>query len=377
MAPGSGYVSPYALSGLTPAFISDLGALGGSGRLNATVCLSTPQNVTSGPNPWYDMSLYHPPATGPQAQGITWGPQSLLQPQPRMPQGVISDSSDSVAYYVQRLIATAEALIGTTYQHHHDPLWNPYANGFSSDKGAANYWPWSSVSTNTTSNLYTPEQQLDGTWKLAHSTFPNPYAAAYGQGMAGIDCSDLTSLVYNVSAGIYMNSAIGQQGVVDDEGHYCGTSPLGWNNKVSAVFVDPSEPTSAAITSLTPQFLLGPNSVYDSTRNARYIKRFNHPGTLDSVIRQLQAGDLLFIAGSPVPTSSVTHVVLWLGEYGTMADGSPSPVPLVISSHDNTPAILDANGNMPPPGVAILPFDSDSWFYQNFSHAMRVLSVAD
>ena len=92
----------------------------------------------------------------------------------------------------------------------------------------------------------------------------------------------------------------------------------------------------------------------------------------------------------------IKHVVIWLGEYGTNADGTPSSVPLIISSHDNTPAIFDVNGTdqidlatglptamlpdgsnatdfLPPPGVQILPFTPDTWFYQNFTVAMQVV----
>ncbi len=35
--------------------------------------------------------------------------------------------------------------------------------------------------------------------------------------------------------------------------------------------------------------------------------------------------------------------------------------------------MLDSNNLLAPPGVEILPFDPNSWFYQNFAFAMRVL----
>ncbi|MCX6968542.1 MAG: hypothetical protein NTV93_00095 [Verrucomicrobia bacterium] len=85
----------------------------------------------------------------------------------------------------------------------------------------------------------------------------------------------------------------------------------------------------------------------------------------------------------------ILHVVMWLGPYGTTSNGTESAVNLVISSHDNTPAIFDNNGtaaidsfgfptsdidsHLPPPGVHILPFTPDTWFYQNFSLAMHVI----
>ena len=83
---------------------------------------------------------------------------------------------------------------------------------------------------------------------------------------------------------------------------------------------------------------------------------------------------------------------MWLGSLASNGDGSASAVPLVISSHDNTPAIFDTqainlqpgdlNGfpldgqiseHLPPPGVHILPFTVQNWFYQDFQLAMRIL----
>jgi hypothetical protein len=80
---------------------------------------------------------------------------------------------------------------------------------------------------------------------------------------------------------------------------------------------------------------------------------------------------------------------MWLGQTGT--DSSGNTFPLVISSHDNKPAIfdtlaLDATGfpldgnnaaHLPPPGVHILPFDQSNWFYQDFQLAMRVVAVPE
>jgi len=88
---------------------------------------------------------------------------------------------------------------------------------------------------------------------------------------------------------------------------------------------------------------------------------------------------------------------MWLGTNGVLASslGYDPSTPLVISSHDNTPAIfsttnldpttglpIPTNGqsqwqaiqaNLPAPGVHILPFISGNWFYENFVLAMRVI----
>ena len=98
-------------------------------------------------------------------------------------------------------------------------------------------------------------------------------------------------------------------------------------------------------------------------------------------------------------STNISHVVVWLGYYGVDTNGMPSDVPLVISSHDNTPAIFNttsidpltglptglitngASNNitdfLPPPGVEILPFATNTWFYNNFSVAMQVMAVPE
>ena len=111
--------------------------------------------------------------------------------------------------------------------------------------------------------------------------------------------------------------------------------------------------------------------------------QINQPGSLTDITDQLRAGDLLYIGN---PTDGVLHVVMWLGVNAT--DSAGNTFPLVISSHDNTPAIFDTAavntvtglpidknivGHLPPPGVQILPFHWSNWFYQDFMIAMRVL----
>jgi autotransporter-associated beta strand protein len=114
--------------------------------------------------------------------------------------------------------------------------------------------------------------------------------------------------------------------------------------------------------------------------------QLNSSTSLSNLTSQLQPGDLLYIGNS----TTIKHVVMWLGANGTNLDGTPSTVPLVISSHDNTPAIFDtlslnANGyptdgkaafHLPPPGVQILPFAPGNWFYNNFILAARLLPTS-
>lgn len=113
----------------------------------------------------------------------------------------------------------------------------------------------------------------------------------------------------------------------------------------------------------------------------------NASNSLANLISQLQPGDLLYIGAS----NEIKHVVMWLGANGTNLGGTPSSVPLVISSHDNTPAIFDTQSlnattgypsdgkiaaHLPLPGVQILPFAPGNWFYNNFILAARLLPTA-
>ena len=260
----------------------------------------------------------------------------------------------------QRLMYAAEQLIGTHYQHLHLPTFDP------AQVNVPSYtYPWSSVSTNT--NLQTTQQLQNGNLT---QTQANPYKAAYGSPQPGIDCTDFAAYIYNLALGIQMHSGTSSQISFIDG----GGSPV----SLGPGAIPTSTLVSATGTPITPNFLTSPNFGTNT---------LNAPGSLDGVISQLQPGDLLYMHGD----GTILHVVVWLGAYGTNADGSPSSVPLVISSHDNTPAIFDTqsinaagfplDGNiaahLAPPGVQILPFTSENWFYTNFSVAMQVVPVPE
>ncbi|MBN9118180.1 MAG: Ig-like domain repeat protein [Planctomycetes bacterium] len=398
----SGYVSPYAITGLDPTLVSNIGTSTGTGQLHDALTSTAPAYDPSGsPNPWYDT----------QYAANAYGPFLNQQPRVALPAGVSPGTVAATEFYMQRIMGAASALIGTAYQHHHDPLWNPYTNGFSDDPTANNYWQWATVSDNANSPIYgvVPDNDAPGGYSITTLANPaNPYQAVYGTGAAGIDCSDFLSLVYNVGAGFYMNTAVGEQGLAGADDNYIGPSSLGWFTGDGPLPVDYTQKTPGTVQEVAPQFLFGPHSAFHQTgdtyttgpdagdpisktqQNTRYITQLNSPNdaaAMDAIIDQLQPGDLLYITGGASEYSQVTHVVMWLGQYGTNADGSPSDVPLVISSHDNTPPVLDLGhaltqseaqsldiaDHMPPPGVQVLPFTPDTWFYQNFSHAMRVL----
>ncbi len=238
----------------------------------------------------------------------SWGPR----PPPYSEWQGPSDSS----LRRQRLLGFARRFIGTVYQHHHNPFWNPYDHGFTSDPAGGKdlYWPWSPVTI--------------------------------GRGTAGIDCSDFSAYIYNLALGIQMTTNVADQA----------------NNSTGI--------HTSSGTQIIPLVMEVPN-VAGTTRS-------NKPGDLADFIKGFLPGDLLYVRnlkGGDIAdrkVGEVSHVVIWLGEFGRMADGSVSPQPLVLSSHDNTPPINSTRG-LPPPGVHILPFDADNWFYKGFVRALRIL----
>jgi cell wall-associated NlpC family hydrolase len=210
---------------------------------------------------------------------------------------------------------------------------------------------------------------LQSSWQLANSnttsTVQNPYVAAYGSAAPGIDCTDFSAYVYSLALGIQMHSGTRSQVQFNNASNL----PAPGATAFSTVLDTTGTP-------LTPQFFYGPNFGTDVLNTGS--------AALAPLISQFQAGDLLYIGNS----TAIRHVVMWLGQTVTDSDGNTFP--LVISSHDNTPAIFDTlaltgtgypldgdiAGHLPPPGVHILPFAPSNWFYQDFQLAMRVLDTA-
>ena len=262
---------------------------------------------------------------------------------------------DETTWKQQRILAAAQSLLqaGTPYQHLHLPDFDP------AQVTSGTGFPWLPVSNEAT---------LQSSWQLAHGqsgTTPNPYAAAYGRPTAGIDCTDFTAYVYNLALGIQMHSGTPNQ--IEFVG---APKPTPGGTATATVLDSVGNP-------IVPQFFYGPNFG---------MPVLNGTSSLDAVISQFQAGDLLYMGD---PNLGILHVVMWLGQTGT--DSAGNTFPLVISSHDNTPAIFDTlaldaagfpsdgdiPGHLPPPGVHILPFAPSNWFYQDFQVAMRVVGVPE
>lgn len=269
-----------------------------------------------------------------------------------------------ITYDQQRLLYAAKRLIGTPYQHVHLPQFNGALN--------PNY-QWQPVTTND--YLQTSVELI----QRQTSAIPNPYKTTYGVATNGIDCTDFSAYIYNLALGIQMHSGTPNQVEFIN------------GSVTNSVLTDGSIPTATVFSSsgqqITPRFIMSPNFGKAD---------LNAPGSLSNVLAQLQPGDLLYMHSS---STNISHVVVWLGYYGVNSDGTASDVPLVISSHDNTPAIfnttnIDTNTGLPtnlsisessnnitsflpPPGVEILPFATNTWFYNNFSVAMQVMTVPE
>lgn len=268
-----------------------------------------------------------------------------------VPLNAVPVGVDPLTWQQQRLLAAANELLqaGTHYQHLHLPNFDP------AQVTSGTGFPWLPVSTNTAAT---------SSWQLANGgtgTVPNPYVTTYGIPAPGIDCTDFSAYVYSLALGVQLHSGTPTQ--IEFVGH---ANPTPGGTATATVLDTTGSP-------IQPQFFYGPNFG---------IASVNAPGSLDSLIAQFQAGDLLYIGN---PNMGILHVVMWLGQTGT--DSLGNVFPLVISSHDNTPAIFDTlalnptgfpldgdiAGHLPPPGVHILPFAPSNWFYQDFQVAMRVL----
>ncbi len=177
----------------------------------------------------------------------------------------------------ERVIATAARFIGYGYQHHHIPDWNPPAD-----------WPWKET--------------------------------CVGHNGKGVDCSNLTSFVYNQGFGIRISSGIGQQSEIE--------------------------------------------RALELRHHAIRIRTVDLPPEYSARQQVLRTGDLLYIRGRE--GGSITHVVIWVGSAGRAASG----VPLLIDSHGS--GVEDDQGRPIPCGVQLRPFRDHSWYNRCASHAHRI-----
>ena len=138
----------------------------------------------------------------------------------------------------------------------------------------------------------------------------------------GFDCSNFTSFVYNQSMGVGISSDVVKQS---------GTQEV---------------------------VLQG----LDRNLEVEIIPRKD---SVEQWVQALKPGDLLFIRAAR--TEEVTHVVIWLGDWGQAPDGTP----LVLDSHGAD--TRDADGVIIPQGVQLRPFRNGSWYATRADHAIRII----
>jgi cell wall-associated NlpC family hydrolase len=411
------FVSPYEISldPLISNWTTDFAQRALDIQNDATPTPTTPATLTS-TGSWTDLDS-SPNPYGPKLPQLYSIASSADNPNTALSDALTSDRGyayygvqlnstppsgvNPTTYDQERLLYAAEQLIGTHYQHNHLPQFDPrqsVANGTFSwviptiDKGPVSVNPY--ARTTVDYNNGTPGTAINPYYSPPDPSNPTNYGppyntsrSNYGQPLPGMDCTDFTAYIYNEALGIQLHSGTPTQVKFAD----------GTNTPQVGVM-----PTSIILSStgaaITPTFILGPHYGSTTPNGAGDV------AAMTAVMAQLRPGDLLYMQSG---SGGISHVVVWLGDYGTNADGTPSDIPLVISSHDNTPAIFatpdsnidpttglpymdtvtgqtfdpsnpaDVADMLPPPGVQILPFEPGNWFYQNFSFAMQILPVPE
>jgi hypothetical protein len=144
---------------------------------------------------------------------------------------------------------------------------------------------------------------------------------AFGGQSKGLDCSNFTSWLYNYGLGIKLRTKVDEQ--------------------AAAVEIPGPGGTGTILAEV----------IYDDSG-------------YDGLVRKLRAGDLLYIKNRQ---GEISHVVVWVGEYGRAPDGAP----LIVDCTDTERR--DCNGNAIPQGVQLRPFLPNCWYYRSFSHAHRII----
>ena len=212
---------------------------------------------------WYSESI--------KSKWGAWGvPTKAFPP----PDGIDKQSS---RWKRERVLATAIRYDGYTYQHHHLPDWNPPTD-----------WPWKEV--------------------------------GHGSNAKGVDCSNFTGFVYNLSLGI----------------------------KITSDCVKQSTQTQIKT-------------------NAGVLKfeQLQKPKLFANCKRDFRTGDLLFIKNK---AGDISHVVLWVGDIGQSLDNTPLILDSTGSNH------TDSTGNKIPDGVHLRPFTEKGWYWNSLSHGHRIIA---
>jgi hypothetical protein len=138
----------------------------------------------------------------------------------------------------------------------------------------------------------------------------------------GVDCSNFTSFVYNQGLGIKFSSDIQKQADIS-------SASINGSGEYVTVEIIPRQET------------------------------------VEAWKKVLKPGDLIFIR--PVSGSGISHVIMWLGEWGVSSDGTP----LILDSHGED--ARNSNGVLIPSGIYPRPCRETSWYMTNADHAIRII----
>jgi len=144
---------------------------------------------------------------------------------------------------------------------------------------------------------------------------------AWGKQSKGLDCSNFSSWVYNYGLGIKLLTNVHKQ---------------------------------AAATQVVAADDMG----------VILIKNIPAGSDFDALCKSLVAGDLLYIKNKK---GEISHVIIWVGEYGRSPDGKPLVLDSTGSGHK------DSNRKDIPVGIHLRPFTPDSWYFKSLSHAHRII----
>ena len=247
-----------------------------------------------------------------------------------------SPAPDLVRQFQQRLVSVALSNMGINYQHHYSPFWYSPAS-------------WQSALESTQQQSFQPAPQ--------------------GRQTQGLDCTNFTSWMYNLSFGFWLNSAT---------------------------------PSQATLSSVNVGWSPGTTLEVYSVKTAQEI--YKSAKTDDEIIallnENLQPGDILYLHGSPVDADpkefgleSASHAIVWLNDNSKGSDfqfvSLPSQSSSTQSSSDaggqQEPApafVIDSTGSESsnfldqsyPNGIQIRQFDGSTWYLRNILAVHRWLT---
>jgi hypothetical protein len=262
----------------------------------------------------------------------SWGPALANLPFPTN----LAQCQTSASWNQARILAAAAYWVSqkVNYCHHHVPTWDPaYAlNGTTPNPSAVS--AFAACSYNSDIMPPVPAESIirwnySGTGNESASAWYNTnsgLAYATGNYAYGMDCSDYSKLVYAYAESTYFTRAVAMQA-----GQSTAQSNLAPN---MPGFIDSPESDSMGLYSagnlVCADGSLAPNrGIANSTScngHGGYISVFESNGTYnanavtDTILNNLQPGDLIYIAGSAYNynthaiTPLVTHVVMWTGQ---------------------------------------------------------------